>query len=94
MAACRSDLARAVARYGGCVAVAGQIGWGPPPAAPRRSQSYWADDANLRAEIDAVIIEGNLPASVVPTHADFDALGHGSVHQAVEKRGGFRAVRS
>ena len=88
----RSDLARAVTRFGGCVAVAEQIGW-KPPRTPRRPSGYWADEANLRAEIDAVILEGGRPQGVMPTRVEFEALGHSSVYQALEKWGGISVVR-
>jgi hypothetical protein len=90
---CRADLAEAVSRYGGYSDVAERLGW-KKPSLPRRRWGYWSNLENIKAEVDDVTDEMNIPRGTLPSRQILKKLGYSSISKAIEAQGGFARVRA
>jgi hypothetical protein len=88
---CRADLAEAVGRFGGYWEVAERLGW-KKPSLPRRRWGYWSNLENIKAEVDDVTDEMNIPRGTLPSRQILRKLGYGSISKAIEAQGGFARV--
>ena len=90
--ACREDLAAAIPAFGGYKKVATQLNW-KRKIKRRRKPGFWENTDNLRYELDKLAEEEGFPPRTIPAKATLASLGRYDLTKAIERRGGFIAVR-